>query len=191
MSPFEYVTILISIILGLGITQLVTGIADIIHERECVKLYWPHSLWIPIIFFLLIQEWWDIYTLRDYDTWRLPVFLFLSLYPINLFILARLLFPLSLSENSHVDFKQFYFKNHRRFFLVVILSAFISALENILISGHGAEGILFQIIIIIVLSAISIWKIEKEWVHKLVVLSWFIIIVISVAIKWNEWLISR
>lgn len=77
MSPFEYVTILISIILGLGITQLVTGIADIIHEKEHVKLYWPHALWIPIIFFLLIQEWWDIYALRDYDTWRLPVFLFI------------------------------------------------------------------------------------------------------------------
>ncbi|NJN42625.1 MAG: hypothetical protein HC811_10740 [Flammeovirgaceae bacterium] len=191
MSPFDYVTILISIILGLGIAQLVTGVADIIHQQERLRLYWPHILWIPIIFFLIIQEWWDIYGLREYDTWRLPVFLFISLYPIALFILTRLLFPLSLTENSHLDFKHFYYKNYRRFFIVVVLTAFISGLENIFIADRGIEGILFQIIIIIVLSFIAFRKIENEFVHKIIVLAWFVVVVVSVAIKWNEWLISR
>ena len=44
MTPFEYVTVLISIILGLGITQIVTGVADIIHQWDKMKLYWPHML---------------------------------------------------------------------------------------------------------------------------------------------------
>lgn len=39
MSPFEYVTVLISIILGLGIAQIVIGFADLIHRLERTKLY--------------------------------------------------------------------------------------------------------------------------------------------------------
>lgn len=44
ISPFEYVSVLISIILGLGIAQIVTGLADIIHQWQRIKLYWPHTL---------------------------------------------------------------------------------------------------------------------------------------------------
>jgi hypothetical protein len=52
MTPFDYVTGLISIILDLGITQIIIGVADIIHQWERVKLYWPHLLWIVFVFFL-------------------------------------------------------------------------------------------------------------------------------------------
>ncbi len=55
MTPFEHVSVLISIVLGLGITQKVSGLADIIHQWKSVKLYWPHLLWILFVFFLHIQ----------------------------------------------------------------------------------------------------------------------------------------
>lgn len=44
MTPFEYVSVLISIILGLGITQIVSGLADIVQHRHQVQLYWPHLM---------------------------------------------------------------------------------------------------------------------------------------------------
>ena len=93
MSPFEFVTVLISIILGLGITQIMSGVADFIHQWEKAKLYWPHMLWVILVFVLHVQQWWLTYELRVISSWRLPFFLFEVLYPINLFILARILFP--------------------------------------------------------------------------------------------------
>lgn len=115
MTPFEYVTVLISIILGMGITQIVTGVADLVHQWERVKIYWPHLLWIILVFFLHIQDWWATYELRHFESFRLPTFLFVLLYPINLFILARILFPAVQPENE-VDLKIFYFANCRKFF---------------------------------------------------------------------------
>ena len=100
MSPFEFVTVLISIILGLGITQIMSGIADLIHQWEKVKLYWPHLLWVMLVFILHVQEWWLVYELKSVTVWRLPYFLFQVLYPISLFILARILFPLQSDEHS-------------------------------------------------------------------------------------------
>lgn len=187
LSPFEYVTVLISIILGLGITQIVTGLADIIHQWERVKLYWPHLLWMLIIFFLHIQEWWNIYDLRFLETWRLPTFLFISLYPINLFILARLLFPIHDHEEKTLDYKEFYFANYKKFFLVIIISAFLSGVENLVIAKNGIEGILLQSIIIVVLSIVAIKKIESARVHQIIVVLWTITIIISTVINWNVW----
>jgi hypothetical protein len=40
ISAFEHVTVLKSIILGLGITQILTSIADLIHRSKRVKVYW-------------------------------------------------------------------------------------------------------------------------------------------------------
>src|SRR5258708_13301428 len=94
MTPFEYVTVLISIILGMGITQIVTGVADLVHQWHRVRIYWPHILWIILVFFLHIDEWWSTYELRKFESLRLPTFRFVLLYPINLFILPPFLFPL-------------------------------------------------------------------------------------------------
>src|SRR5579872_4509431 len=93
ISAFEYVTVFISIILGLGVTQILTGIADLVHQNERVKIYSPHLVWVFLVLVLHVQEWWVTFQLRSYGPWRLPVFLFILLYPVVLFILARLLFP--------------------------------------------------------------------------------------------------
>lgn len=167
MTPFEYITVLISIILGMGITQLITGVADMIHQWHRVKLYWPHLLWIGLVFFLHLQEWWVTFDLQKHSSWRLSYFLFVVLYPINLFILARLLFPFGSSESTS-DFKIFYFENYRKLFLWTILLSLLSVVENI-IDGYN---ILYQIIpgsILILLSVVSYKKYEAEWLHKTIV----------------------
>jgi len=190
LSPFEYVTVLISIILGLGIAQIVTGFADIIHQWKRINLYWPHVTWMVILFFLHIQEWWNIYDLRTYQAWRLPTFLFISLYPISLFILARLLFPIFNQDEVTLDYKTFYFDNYRKFFFVFILTAILSGIENLVITERGLETILLQLLIIAVLSIISLKKLEQEWIHKLTVIAWMLAIIISIVVNWNEWLIT-
>ena len=143
-----------------------------------------------IIFFLHIQEWWNIYDLRAYEAWRLPTFLFISLYPINLFILARLLFPLHDHEEVVLDYKSFYFSNYRKFFSIVIVSAILSGIENYVVSGRGYEGIILQVIIIIILTITAWKKTEKEWIHKLIVSAWILTVIIAILVNWNEWLIT-
>ena len=189
MTPFEYVTVLISILLGLGITQIVTGIADIIHQWERVTLYWPHLLWILLVFFLQIQEWWQIYELRNYTSWHLPIFLLMSLYPICLFILSRILFPISIVDSA-INFKGFYFDNYRKFFLMIILCILLSTLENLIIHGYTLGGQSIQIILLTIMTTLSIAKPKSEWIHKLVVSVLVLVMLTSLAVTWNLWLIK-
>jgi hypothetical protein len=182
MTPFEYVTVLISIILGLGITQIVTGIADIIHQWEKMKLYWPHGLWIVLVFVMHIHEWWLTYELKHHQSWHLAAFLFLILYPIMLFVLARILFPFGSMETQN-DFKLFYFSNFRKFFLVVSILVVIAILQDVFIAERPWQEQLPKLIIPAVLATLAIVKNKTELLHKIVVLVLLAVFIGSMAVE--------
>ncbi len=189
MTPFEYVSVLISIILGLGITQIMSGVADLVHQWDRVKLYWPHILWIILVFVMQIQEWWVTFQqLHVYDALRLATFLFFILYPVNLFILARILFPLNPPEGA-IDLKKFYFDNFRKFFLCFMTLIFLSVITNIMVDGPDISQLLHVSLFIIV--GWVIWRnYQMEWLHKLLTVCLLLILAVSMIVNWDTWRIE-
>jgi hypothetical protein len=190
ISAFEYVTVFISIILGLGVTQILTGIADLVHQNERVKIYPPHLVWVFLVLVLHVQEWWVTFQLRSYGPWRLPVFLFILLYPVVLFILARLLFPFGINEGA-IDLKKFYFENYRRIFLFGAMLAFLSILDNLFIRDFDFLGLIAQSTVLVFLAAMAIMKNSRPWLHQAVATFMFILLTTSIIIEWDSWLVSN
>ncbi len=190
MSPFEFVTVLISIILGLGITQIMSGIADLIHQWGKVKLYWPHMLWVVLVFVLHIQDWWLLYQLKSVTAWKLPMFLFQVLYPISLFILARILFPMPTEENA-TDMRTYYLTNYRKLFAMVVILSFLSALENIFVHGLGPEGWYVNAILFFLLLYLIRLQTMSEAIHKLLAVALLTVMVAGIVYNINEWLITN
>ncbi len=190
ISAFEYVTVFISIILGLGVTQILTGIADLIHQNNRVKLYWPHVIWIFLVLVLHVQEWWVTFELRSFEKWRLPLFLFILLYPVVLFILARLLFPFGFNEGG-IDLKKFYYENYRKIFLFGAMLAFLSILDTLFIRDFDAKGLTAQTAVLILLSLMAILKNSRPWLHKGLSIFLFCLLLLSIAIQWDKWLVAN
>ncbi len=191
ISPFEYVTVLISIILGLGITQVLTGIADLIHQSNRVKVYWPHALWVIVILILHIQDWWATYDLRTEASWSLGIFLFVMIYPIVLFILARLLFPFGLQEGT-VDLKTFYFENYRKIFLFGSVLPILSIFDALLVRDMWIDTQWLKLFFPALLLIMCIRrKPAAEWVHQFIALAFFTILVVTIIIEWNNWTLSN
>lgn len=188
ISAFEYVTVFISIILGLGVTQILTGIADLVHQSGRVKVYWPHMVWVLLVLILHVLEWFITFELRTFNGWRLPVFLFVLLYPIVLFITARLLFPFGLSDEM-VDLKDFYYKNYRKIFLFASILAFLSLLDNFIMRAYLLEDLIGPSLVLILLGPLALFKISKPILHKAVALFMLIVITVTIIIQWNKWLI--
>ncbi len=188
ISAFEYVTVFISIILGLGVTQILTGIADLVHQNERVKVYWPHMVWVLLVLILHVQEWYITFELRSFSAWRLPVFLFVLLYPIILFITARLLFPFGLNDETF-DLKDFYYKNYRKIFLFGAILALLSIFHDLIMRVSVPEDFVGPALVLTLLSSMALFKISKPIVHKIVALFMLTILIASIIIQWNEWLI--
>jgi hypothetical protein len=139
----------------MGITQLISGLAGIILRWDKVKIYWPHIVIVILIFIIHIQDWWATYELRNNSHWHLPMFLFIVLYPVNLYILSRILFPIRWAGNP-IDLKMFYLGNFRKIYLFMIFLPLHAIIDNHFINGRGLKEQTLQIVLIIILIAVVI-----------------------------------
>ena len=61
MGAFEYLSVLISIILALGMTRVLGGVGEMLQARSLRRLYWVHTIWIINLFLYLVIAWWIFY----------------------------------------------------------------------------------------------------------------------------------
>lgn len=189
ISPFEYVSILVSIILGLGITQLLSSFSDLLYNHKKVSFYWPHTLWIIFILFLHIQDWFIVYQLKDKAVWKLPELFFILLYPITLFTAAKMLLPTNDSE-ERFSMKIFYKSQYPIIFLIIGISIFISILFNIIFLQKAIYQQILLIAFFIMMLVVVLKKIETEWVHKVIATLVLLAAILSIILEQNVWIIK-
>ncbi|NIP81022.1 MAG: hypothetical protein GWM90_18120, partial [Gemmatimonadetes bacterium] len=93
MELFEFLMILVSIIIGLGVTEVLSGAARLLRARDGVRPYWIHVLLQVGVFLALIQNWWESWDLRLLPELSYVQACVLLLGPIILFLMAHLLYP--------------------------------------------------------------------------------------------------
>lgn len=104
MELFEFVMVLVSIIVGLGMATLLTGVANFIRARRSISPYWVHTLLIPLVFLAHAQVWWESWSLSAAGEWSFVGLLMMLGSPICLFLISHLLFPESLTEAVLSDY---------------------------------------------------------------------------------------
>ena len=181
MSPFEYVIVLISIILGLGITTILTGVAELIKQTRLTMLYTPYIIWIALVFVIHIQEWWVGYELKTVHVWTLHMLLFVLLAPINLYILAHLLFPGKLSGGF--TSKEFYLDNYAKLFIATIILAIQSIIHNLTFSGLPIHTQVPHLIVVGVLSIMVTTKTKNGMIHIVVSVLLLILMLVSLGLE--------
>lgn len=130
MSLFEYLGVLISVVMGLGITHLLMGVSKTIHSRDSVRIYWVHSLWTANILVFIVVIWWGMFWWSSLGQWTFYQFLFVVLYAIVLFLLASILYPWDFSRTF--DFREHFFRNRRWFFGIQSVAWCIDVAETLL-----------------------------------------------------------
>ncbi len=74
MAAFEYLSVLISIILALGMTRVLAGVGEMLQARSRHRIYWVHVMWIVNLFLYLVIAWWIFYRWRDQQPWNFYLF---------------------------------------------------------------------------------------------------------------------
>ena len=66
MSQLGYLITLVSIIVGLGLTDLVQSFRELVRPGRPVRWHWLPLAWAAIVFLLVLQVWWQAFRfLRD------------------------------------------------------------------------------------------------------------------------------
>jgi hypothetical protein len=139
MGSFDYLSVLISIVLGLGLTNLLAGLAALVRQRGRLIGYWPLPTWMVTVFLIHVQTWWALFGLRDMQRWSFAAFLVVLLQPVALFVMTALIAP-DLSSTGKVDLRAGYFRETRWFFGALIFALLASLGKNLILTGAMPEG---------------------------------------------------
>lgn len=125
MDRFSFIMALLSIIVGLGLTELLSNFARQIKLRHMIKSYWVQSVLAGTVFIALLQQWWEAWSLQRIADWSFPVVLIMLGGPVGLYIMANMLFP---DDFEDADFEKHYYANSRVIWVIAIFTVANSAL---------------------------------------------------------------
>jgi hypothetical protein len=165
MEPFEYVVVLTSLIIGLGITQILTGVADMVAQYRKVNFSTPHSIYVMVIFLLHIQEWWINYEYAKHiEVWSLQTVFGILIYPILLFIQARLLFPTG-PRSGDTDMVMYYEDQWRWLFSIGAWTVIISIWHDILVQEIPLMEEIPKFVLLAIYIGLVVFNVKKKIVH--------------------------
>ncbi|HEY6599239.1 MAG TPA: hypothetical protein VIZ30_08000 [Pseudomonadales bacterium] len=167
MDDFAHLSVLISIVLGLGITNLLMGLARVIQMRDRVKVYWPTLVWAFTLLLVHVQTWWAMFGLRALDTWTFQAFAITLLQPILLFFLSALALP-DFDRDEALDLRANYFAQARWFFGILLALVFASLLRSVVVMGRLQDpaDLIFHVVFIV--ASVGSMIVTNETYHKVV-----------------------
>lgn len=140
MTPFEYLAVLISIVLGFGVTELLAGVRRLVHARERVRFHWLPVVWTGLVFVALVQWWWSAFGLRHRMEWNFFSFLLILLVPVLYYLAAALVLPVEEREGGF-DLGAHYFGIHRLFFGTVAAATLLEAVRSVVAGDPTAAAL--------------------------------------------------
>jgi hypothetical protein len=93
MSKFEFIAVLLSIIFGLGLTNLLTGMLQAFLRRELTD---TRIAWSILIGNILLLDWWIFFRWSDHVDWRFHEFVYLTIWATVHYMMAASLYPFKL-----------------------------------------------------------------------------------------------
>lgn len=61
MSLFEFVLVMVSLVLAIGVTHLLHEIASIVRHRDTLTVHWIPLAWIATLFLYSVSYWWALW----------------------------------------------------------------------------------------------------------------------------------
>ena len=135
MDSFEYIMVLVSIVVGFGITHILAAIGSAIHRIRGhgppIRLELTYLCWVGTMFVWLISFWWWEFKFSKLDIeWAVGLYLFIIGYAVCLYLASVVLVP---SRMEGVDDSyEYFFKGRKWFFSLLTLVVLIDVVDTYL-----------------------------------------------------------
>jgi hypothetical protein len=139
VSEFEYVVVMVSVVLGLGITQILAGTTLSLQQPERIRADWIHSAWVLYMLLQHFQTWWVIWLFRnDLPSLNLLTFMVLMGNPVLLYLATSVLLPPRLTRR--LDLRVHFERVRPWFFALFGASALWALVTFFILTGGRLPG---------------------------------------------------
>lgn len=181
MDAFSYLSVLLSVILGLAIAQVLQGYRALALNRRKVRLYWPSLVWSAIILAMVAQHWWASFSLAGRGDWSFAAFAAILIQTALMYMMAALVLP-DIPADEPIDLRDHYFRERLSFFGVAAAAIGWSMVREWVLEGRLPEpaNLAFHIVFI-VMSMIAMAS-PREGLQKLFAATSAIIFTVYIAL---------
>lgn len=131
LNAGEYLSVLVSIIVGLGLSHLLGSVGKLLSRRRRVRVYLPAVASAVMVFLAHVQFWWGSFDFGERIESNFFAFLVFLLTPILLYLIAVLVLPeLDQDESGEVSLREHYYEARPWFFGLAALIPLATALRN-------------------------------------------------------------
>ncbi len=155
MTAFEFISVALSFVIGLGFARLLTAAVAAFRARNRCRLDWLPFAWATLMFLWLIQYWWAIFELNlIIDDWAMWRFIFLLVLALLLFAASALVLPVRPgSEGLYEDFR----RNGRWALVVLAVYFFVAVSANWLLFGMSPAAPLNLLTIVLMVPPLVVF----------------------------------
>ncbi len=93
MSLFEYVAVMMSVVLALVVARILSFLGVAASGRSRFDLSWLHFAWVFLVFATLVLAWRTIWSMRDQTAFSIGQVVMMLIATSLIFIAARILIP--------------------------------------------------------------------------------------------------
>jgi len=166
VESFNYLSVLISIILGLAIAQVLQGVRGLVLTRSKVKLYTPTIIWTGMALLIAIQGWWASFSMHQQASWNFLGLLTIVLQATSVYMIAALILPDAKGDNP-ADLREHYFAHRHWFFGAVLSTVVFSLLKELVLYDRLPDSLDLGFQLTFGVVAIIAMLVRWEWLHKL------------------------
>jgi len=167
VDAFSYLSVLLSIIVGLGITQVLTAAGRLIRQRDRVRGDWLPPLWAGVLLIVYVQVWWSMFGLRRHEQWTFFEFLIVLTQTATLYMMSAVVLPEQV-DDAGTDLKAYYERQHGWFFGFFLATLVVSLLKDIVVDGHLPSAVNVGFHVFLASACLSALMLRNRRYHELV-----------------------
>jgi hypothetical protein len=151
MPGYQHVVVVMSIVLGLTITQLLKGIAQLYRARARVRTYWIHWGWVGLLLVFSLLLWWTFWNYREISEWSFFRFVLYLSPVVTLFYLTAIVIPDP--SDTVTSLRDYYFANRVALFGTFAVCGVLAGVTAALVRGlpWSDPSHLFRLVLVLLM----------------------------------------
>lgn len=158
--------VLLSIVIGLGIAEILKGFAWYLRFRKVDRGYWVHSILVVVVFLAFLQTWWESWEFQGVDQWGFVDLLFLLAGPVCLYLIAHLLYP---EESAGANLREYYYSVARPMYGLAAIAVTASTAFRPIVFGQELVAVHNATSFLMLVGFLVLAVTKREALHRVLV----------------------
>jgi hypothetical protein len=166
-DAFAYLSVLLSIILGLAIAEVLQGFGLLLVSRARVRLYAPPLIWAVMMLLRATQFWWVSFGLASRQHWDFATFSAVLLQTVMLYMGTTVILPKAASDED-IDLRTHYYREAGPFFSFGLLFLMVGFAKDWLLDRGLPPPINLVFLVFFVAATVVALLVRRPRVHEVI-----------------------